>query len=40
MAEGFELGSVLDAPDQADSRARPLSRRALMIARPARVDIR
>ena len=31
---------VGDAPDQADSRVRPLARRALMIARPARVDMR
>ena len=29
-----------DPPDQADSRRRPLARRALRMARPARVDIR
>jgi len=38
--QGTERSPVADPPDQADRRARPLSRRALMMARPARVDIR
>ena len=33
-------GALTDAADQADSRVRPLSRRALRIERPARVLIR
>jgi hypothetical protein len=39
-AELPERALAPDAPDQADSLARPLARRALRIARPARVDIR
>jgi hypothetical protein len=39
-AQSLELTSLADAPDQADRRVRPLSRRALMIERPARVRIR
>jgi hypothetical protein len=38
--QSLELASLTDAADQAESRARPLSRRALMIERPARVRIR
>ena len=36
----LERPAVADPPDQAESRVRPLSRRALMIARPARVRMR
>ncbi len=36
----LERPAAADPPDQADSRVRPLSRRALMIDRPARVRIR
>ena len=39
-AQSLELASLTNATDQAESRARPLSRRALMIERPARVRIR
>src|SRR5207237_1224276 len=39
-AEAGERRAVTDAPDQADSRCRPFSRRAFRMARPARVDIR
>ena len=38
--QSLELASLTDAADQADSRVRPLSRRALRIERPARVLIR
>lgn len=38
--EPVERRAFADPPDQADSRARPLARRALMIERPARVLIR
>jgi hypothetical protein len=38
--EGLEGSAVPDPPDQADSRLRPLRRRDLMIARPARSDMR
>lgn len=38
--EQSETGLVPNAPDQAVSRRRPLRRLALMIARPACVDIR
>ena len=38
--QSLELVSLTDAADQAESRVRPLSRRALMIERPARVCIR
>jgi len=40
MAEGVEGPSVPDPPDQAESRVRPLRRRARTMARPARVDMR
>jgi hypothetical protein len=40
MAQGFEQRWALDPPDQADSFWRPFKRRALMMARPARVDMR
>jgi hypothetical protein len=36
----LERPATADRPDQADSRVRPLSRRARMIARPARVRMR
>jgi hypothetical protein len=38
--EAVEHRPVTDAPDQADSRVRPLARRDFRMARPARVDIR
>ena len=38
--EAVEHRPVTDAPDQADSRVRPLARRAFRMARPARVDMR
>ena len=38
--KGAEGRLITDRPDQADSRARPLRRRALMMARPARSDMR
>ena len=38
--EGDKGRAVSDAPDQADRRTRPLRRRALRIARPARVELR
>jgi len=39
-AEPLEGRTVADSSDQADSRALPLRRRALMMERPARVDMR
>ena len=38
--QGLERPASADPPDQAESRVRPLSRLALMIARPARVRMR
>ncbi len=38
--QSLEVAPLVDPADQADSRARPLSRRALMMERPARVRIR
>ena len=39
-AQSSNARALADPADQADSRVRPLSRRALMIDRPARVRIR
>ena len=39
-AQQFETRSIPNSMDQADSRARPRSRRALRMARPARVLMR
>jgi hypothetical protein len=38
--QSLERSALVDPTDQADRRERPLSRRALMIERPARVRIR
>jgi hypothetical protein len=40
LAQQFETRSIPNSMDQADSRARPRSRRALRMARPARVLMR
>lgn len=40
LAKLIELSPTAESPDQADSLARPLARRDLRMARPARVDIR
>lgn len=40
VAESLEGSPARQRGDQADSRARPLRRRAFTIARPARVDMR